>query len=172
MKHSKDFEIFLNDYFTGHPMIRGRNEEDLSVWGRLKGEELKKAKQMILDVLPSNEECYMRAASIFKDERAIDKLKLTADQADDVHARAYAAKILFDWIGYEDYERILNEIFESTNQWSKTSLDYWISGLSEDPALKYFWKAMNDQDSFVRYCAYEALERYYGVWQFKTAVKK
>ena len=28
---SKDFLQFLSDYFTGHPMIRGRGEEDISV---------------------------------------------------------------------------------------------------------------------------------------------
>ncbi len=172
MNNSKDFEIFLHDYFIGSAMIRGRGEEDSSVWGRLKGDELEKAKQMILDVLPSNQECYMRAASIFKDERAIEKLTFTADKADDMHARAYAAKILFDWKGYADYERRLDEVFASKNQWSKTSLDYWISGLSEDLALKYFWKAMNDADSFVRYCSYEALERYYGVWKFRTVERK
>ena len=150
-------------------MIRMRGEEDLSVWERLQGAELEKAKQMILDVLPGNQECYMRAVSITKDKRAIDKLKITADDARDLHARAYAAKILFDWTGYKDYEQILDEVFESDNQWSKTSLDYWIAGLPENLALKYFRKAMNDKDSFVRYCAYEALERYYGVWEFRNS---
>lgn len=100
--NSEDFKTFQNDYFTGHPMIRARGEEDSTVWERLKGEELEKAKQMI-DVLPSNQECYLRAVSIFKDERAIDKLKQLADNGKDIHSRAYSAKILYDWIGYEDY---------------------------------------------------------------------
>ena len=166
--HSKDYKKFLYDYFTGPPMIRARGEEDTSVWEKLKGEELENAKQKILDELPSNQVCYMRAASIFRDERAIEKLKQTSVHGDNVHSRAYAAKILFDWIGYDDYFKRLDDVFESDDQWSKTSLGLWIKGLKEEDALKYFWKAMNDKDSFVRFCSYEALEFYYGIRMKRT----
>jgi hypothetical protein len=37
---SNDFDRFLYDYFIGHPMIRGRQEEDITVWDRLKNKEL------------------------------------------------------------------------------------------------------------------------------------
>lgn len=166
--YSEDYEKFIYDYFTGPPMIRARGEEDTSVWEKLKGDELEKAKQKILDELPSNQVCYMRAASIFRDERAIDKLKQISEDGDNVHSRAYAAKILFDWIGYEDYFKRLNEVFESDDQWSKTNLGFWIHGLNEEAALKYFWKAMNDKDSFVRFCSYEAIEFYYGIRKKRT----
>ena len=166
--HSEDYKKFLNDYFTGHPMIRGRGEEDTTVWEKLKGDELEQAKLKVLDELPSNQECYMRAASIFRDERAIDKLKQTSEHGDNVHSRAYAAKILFDWLGYDDYFKRLDEVFESDDQWSKTSLGLWIHGLKEEEALKYFWKAMNDKDSFVRFCSYEAIEFYYGIRKNRT----
>lgn len=161
---SKDFQTFMNDYFTGHSMIRSRGEEDTTVWSRLKGAELENAKQRILDELPSDQEYLMRAVAQFKDERAIPKLKWTAENGKSDHSRCYAAKILYDWVGYENYFDKLDEVFKSDNQWSKTSLGYWISGLKEEDALKYFWIAMNDSDSFVRYSSYGSLERYYGVW--------
>lgn len=70
---SDDFKKFEYNYFTGPWMIRARHEEDTTVWNKLKGEELEKAKQMILDALPSDRTCYMFAASITRDERAIEK---------------------------------------------------------------------------------------------------
>lgn len=165
---SKDFQTFMNDYFTGHSMIRARGEEDIAVWSRLKGEELEIAKQKILDELPSDQEYLMRAVAQFRDERAIPKLEWTAENGKTEHSRCYAAKILLDWIGYDKYFEKLDQVFKSGSQWSKTSLGYWISGLKEEDALKYFWTAMNDSDSFVRYCSYGALENYYGVWKFRN----
>lgn len=164
---SKDFKTFMSDYFTGHPMIRDRGEEDTKVWSRLKGEELEIAKQKVLDELPSDQEYLMRAVAQFKDDRAIPKLQWTAENGKTEHSRCYAAKILFDWIGYDNYFDKLDEVFKSDNQWSKTSLGYWISGLKEEDALKYFWTAMNDTDSFVRFCSYGALENYYGIRKFR-----
>ena len=164
---SKDFQTFMNDYFTGHSMIRARGEEDTSVWSRLKGEEFEIAKQKILDELPSDQEYLMRAVAQFRDKRAIPKLEWTAEKGKTEHSRCYAAKILFDWIGYDKYFEKLDQVFNSDNQWSKTSLGYWINGLKEEDALKYFWTAMNDSDSFVRYSSYGALENYYGVWKFR-----
>ena len=160
---SKDFQTFMNDYFTGHSMIRARGEEDTTVWARLKGEELEIAKQKILDELPSDEEYLMRAVAQFRDKRAIPKLEWTAENGKSEHSRCYAAKVLFDWVGYDNYFYKLDKVFESDNQWSKTNLGYWISGLKEEHALKYFWTAMNDSDSFVRFCSFSALENYYGI---------
>lgn len=164
---SKDFQTFMHDYFTGHSMIRTRGEEDTTVWNRLKEEELKIAKQKILDELPSDYEYLMRAVAQFRDERAIPKLEWTAENGANEHSRCYAAKVLFDWVGYHAYFDRLDEVFKSGSQWSKINLDYWIKGLKEEDALKYFWTAMNDPDSFVRYRSYRALENYYGVRQFR-----
>ena len=165
---SKDYQTFMEHYFTGHPMIRSRGEEDVTVWERLKGEELELAKQKILDKLPSDQEYLMRATAKFKDEKAIPKLEWTAKNGKDEHSRCYAAKILFDWVCYDKYFDKLDEVFKSDSQWSKTSLDLWINGIEEEKALKYFWIAMNDADSFVRYSAYGSLENYYGVWKFRN----
>jgi hypothetical protein len=165
---SSDLQKFLNDYFTGHPMIRLRGEEDITIWNKLKGEELEFAKQKILDELPSDQEYLMRAVSIFRDNRAIPKLEWTAENGKNEHTRCFASKILFDWIGYDQYFQKLDEVFKSNSQWSKTSLEYWIRGLEEDKAHRYFWLAMNDVDSFVRFSAYSALENYYGIYSFRT----
>ena len=113
---SKDFQTFMNDYFTGHSMIRARGEEDATVWNRLKGEELEIAKQKILDELPSDQEYLMRAVSQFRDERAITKLEWTAENGKNEHSRCYAAKILFDWVGYDKYFEKLDQVFKSDSQ--------------------------------------------------------
>ena len=70
-------------------------------------------------------------------------------------------------MGYDKYFEKLDAVFNSDNQYSKTSLSYWINGLDEEKALKYFWMAMNDSDSFVRYSAFGSLEYYYGIWEFR-----
>src|SRR5690554_4627376 len=89
-----DFKTFENHYFTGHGMIRGRGEEDISVWDRLEGDELETAKEMIIDNLLTYDKAYVRAVSIFRDERAIDKLKQIADSGPNIYIKTYAAKTL------------------------------------------------------------------------------
>ncbi|XOV68282.1 MAG: HEAT repeat domain-containing protein [Fluviicola sp.] len=167
MGHSKVYETFLHDYFTGHSMIRGRREEDTSVWDKLKGGELEAAKLKIIDNLDTYDESYIRAAGIFRDARAIEPLKEIADKGPNLHLRLYAAKTLHDWVGFDNYVEMLETAFDKAKQFTKTDLAYWIHGLDEEIALKFFWKAMNDADSFVRYCAYGALEHYYGIGKFR-----
>lgn len=173
--HSVDFETFLHDYFTGHPMIRGRLEEDCSVWDRLNGAELERAKIKILENLPFDkngliDNSYIRAAGIFKDERAIPKLRTIADKGKSLYDRASAARVLFDWVGYDGYFELIDQIYaEKGDGWSKISLIRWINGMEEQDALRYFWIAINDPESFVRFCAFGDLERYYGVWKFRDS---
>jgi hypothetical protein len=38
-EYSKDYEWFLNDYFTENSMIRSHGEEDTTIWKRHKGLE-------------------------------------------------------------------------------------------------------------------------------------
>jgi len=166
--HSKDFETFLHDYFTGHGMIRGRREEDTSVWEKLKGDELESAKLKIIESLDTFDESYIRAAGIFKDDRAIKPLKEIAKKGPNIHIKLYAAKTLYNWVGFENYDEMLDNAFDEAGQFTKTDLSFWINGLDEETALKFFWKAMNDPDSFVRYCSYGALEHYYGIWKFRN----
>lgn len=166
--HSKEYETFLHDYFTGSSMIRGRREEDTSVWDKLKVDELESAKLKIIEGLHTFDESYIRAAGIFKDDRAIKPLKTIATDGPNIHIRLYAAKTLYNWVGFENYIEKLENAFDEAEQFTKTDLSFWINGLDEETALKFFWKAMNDKDSFVRYCSYGALEAYYGIWKFRN----
>lgn len=158
---SDDFKCFLNDYFTGHPMIRGRAEEDYTVWHRLKGYELELAKQMILDNL-GHDSAYMRAISVFRDERGIPLLKNCVDTLSNKHCheRLTAAKILYDWIDYPQYLEVLESTLPNCGAWTKLNLDYWIEGLDYDLAKKYIIMMLKDKDEFVRFCAYETMKRY------------
>ena len=162
---SKDFRQFLYDYFTGSAMIRGRVEEDTAVWKRLKGEELEIAKQMILDNL-GNDTAYMRAISIFRDERGIpllENIAVTQTNRHHYYARLYAAKVLYDWVGYEPYIKMLAAMLPKSGNYSKTSLDMWIYGLDEDLAVHYILLMIRDEDSFVRWCAYGTFRRYFNL---------
>ncbi len=162
---SKDFQDFMTNYFTGHPMLRGRGEEDITVWERLKDDELVTAKDLIIDELDkTTETAYMRAAGIFRDKRAIKKLKrivrkVTAKRY--CYERLYAAKVLFDWVGYSKYLKLLDDTLHIGGQWTKINLDYWIKGLNRTDALKYVFLLLRDDDSFVRWNAYGALKNYF-----------
>ena len=160
---SKDFRQFLYEYFTGSNMIRGRVEEDTTVWERLKGEELETAKQMILDNL-GYDTAYMRAICVFRDERGIPLLENIAVTPTDRHsyfARLYAAKVLYDWVGYEPYIEMLAAMLPKSGNYAKTLLDMWTYGLDEDLAVHYILLMLRDEDSFVRWCAYGTFKRYF-----------
>ena len=160
---SKDFRQFLYEYFTGSDMICGRVEEDTTVWERLKGEELETAKQMILDNL-AYDTAYMRAIDVFRDERGIpllENIAVTKTNRHYYYERLYAAKILYDWVGYEPYIEMLAAMLPKSSNYSKTSLDMWIHGLDENLAVHYILLMMRDEDSFVRWCAYGAFKRYF-----------
>jgi len=146
-------------------MIRGRVEEDTTVWERLKGEELEIAKQMILDNL-DHETAYIRAIDTFRDERGIPLLKkiaetLTKDRS--CYERLYAAKVLFDWIGYEPYLDLLKSLLPKCGSYAKTQLDMWIYGIDKKLATHYIFLMLRDKDSFVRWCAYGTFKRYFGL---------
>jgi hypothetical protein len=166
--HTKEYETFLHDYFTGHGMIRFRGEEDSSVWTKLEGKELETAKLKIIDSLDTYDESYIRAVGIFKDERAIESLKKIVEKAPESRTRLYAAKTLYDWKGFDKYLLMLNNEFDNFSSSSKIDLAFWIRGIDENNALKFFWKTMNDSNGYVRYCSYEALEKYYGIWKFRN----
>ena len=165
--YSKEYKTFLHDYFTGNSMIRGRREEDTSVWKKLKGEELEKAKLKIIKNLTTFDESYIRAAGIFRDQRAIKPLQEIAKECINIHIKLCAAKTLFNWVGFDGYLALLTKYFDKASNFTKTDLAFWIQGLDREMALFFFWKAMNDSDSFVRYCSYEALEMYFGVWEIR-----
>ena len=159
---SNDFNKFLNDYFTGHPMIRGRLEEDMTVWDRLKDNELEIAKQMVFDNL-GHDSAYIRAIGIFKDERGIPILKELVENLDNnfCFEKLSAAKILYDWIGYMPYLELLEMILPNSGSWTKIQLDYWINGIEKTLATSYIFLMLRDEDSFVRWCAYNTFKRYF-----------
>jgi len=162
---SEDFSQFLSDYFTGHPMIRGRGEEDISVWERLKGEELETAKQMILDNL-GHDSAYIRAVGAFRDGRGIPLLEnLVETLLDDKfsYEKLYAAKVLYDWVGYAPYLKLLESILPNGGEWTKMQLDYWINGIDKSLATHYIFLMLRDENSFVRWCAYDIYKRFFNL---------
>ncbi len=68
--------------------------------------------------------------------------------------RSLAAGVLYDWIGYEDYLKLLAEILPNSGEYTKTSLDYWIYELDKEIATKYIFMLLQDENSFIRWYAY------------------
>lgn len=162
---SEDFSRFLSDYFTGHPMIRGRGEEDMSVWERLSGEELETAKQMILENL-GHDSAYIRAVGIFRDDRGIPLLEnLVETLLDDRfnYERLFAAKVLYNWIGYAPYVKLLESILPNGDEWIKTQLVYWIDGIDKSLATHYIFLILRDESSFVRWCTYDTYKQFFNL---------
>lgn len=161
---SPDFESFLNDYFTGSGMIRARNEEDTTVWKRLHGKELSVAKDMILDNLGHNT-AYMQAIGIFRDERGIPLLENFIQKYRNSDEFTYevltAAKILYDWVSFPDYFVLLDQYLPTADEYVKTSLSRWISGITPCKAEHYIFMMLNDDNGFVRFCALNSFIQYY-----------
>lgn len=139
---SETFKLFLRHYVTGDILIRGRNEEDISVWDKLKGNELEIAKQIIMNelrIIPDFS--YIRAVSIFKDERAIPILISLIETLpysgtnNCLGERLLAAKALHDLTGYKDYVPMLETACkspdDSLHSYFKYSIYQFIVGLSE-----------------------------------------
>jgi hypothetical protein len=95
---------------TGNPWIRSRGEEDVTVWDKLKGDEMEIAKSIILDELKKTpDSAYIRAVGIFKDDCAIPILKniITSYSERFIIEKLLSAKILYDLIGYNNYFHML-----------------------------------------------------------------
>jgi hypothetical protein len=139
---SETFKIFLHDYVTGNIWIRSRGDEDISVWDNLKGDELAIAKQIILDELKMiPDESYMRAVSIFKDERAIPILMSLIDTLPHLDLKLLAAKALYDFTGYKDYVPMLEAACKNHNDdlmhnYLKYSISQFISGLKKKDKIR------------------------------------
>ena len=103
---SDAFKAFLHDYVTGDSWIRSRGEEDVTVWYKLKGKELDIAKAIILGELRTIPDIsYIRSVGYFRDDRGIPILKNIAETSPERYCgeRLEAAKVLYDWIGYDKF---------------------------------------------------------------------
>jgi hypothetical protein len=134
---SEDFKYFLRQYVLGSPWARSRGEEDTKVWGKLKGDELEIAKNIIiseLDIVQDNS--YIHAIGYFRDPRAIPVLKRIIDNSPAVEIKLIAAKVLYDWVGYDDYLDMLEDACRNPNvnlhDYLNISISEFIRGLSED----------------------------------------
>lgn len=128
---SENFEKFLHDYVTGSIWIRSRGEEDVTVWGKLKGDELEIAKNIIVDELNIiSDFSYIRAVGYFRDPKAIPVLKRIIENLPEKYLgeKLLAAKVMYDWIGYDEYLIML----ENACKYSKGELyDYLVISIEE-----------------------------------------
>lgn len=167
-KPTKAFEDFLTDYFTGSPMIRGRGEENQTVWIVLEGLELEVAIQMVLDYL-GHDAAYIRATGIFHDERAIPMLTNLVETLPKTfcYEKLLAARTLYDWIGFEKYHAVLADVLPNSGEYTKVNLKEWITGIDKETAVNYIFLLLQDESSFVRWCAYGALLDYFNLGEQK-----
>ena len=137
---SETFKLFLHHYVTGSIWIRSRGEEDVSVWEKLKDNELEVAKQIIIDELKIVLDfSYIRAVGFFRDKRAIPLLKNIIDTYPKkwIAEKLFAAKVLYDWVGYDDYISMLEAVCQNRADdmmysYLKVSIDQFIEGLNEE----------------------------------------
>ena len=151
---SETFELFLHHYVTGDAFTRSRENEDVSVWDKLKGNELELAKQIIFDGLKITPDLsYMRAVSIIKDERAIPILKKIIETYPQrfIAEKLFAAKVLYDLTGYKDYIPMLeaackNRDNEMLHSYLVYFIDQYIDGLTKNDTRRIM-RALNYHES-------------------------
>jgi len=134
---TNEFREFLGQYVTGSAWARSRGEVDTRIWGKLKGDELDAAINIILSELDHvYDEPYIRAIRYFRDPRAIPVLKRIIDETDSLAIRLIAAKVLYDWVGYDDYLGMLDEACrnteESIHHYLHSFIDEFIEGLDSE----------------------------------------
>lgn len=134
---SEDFKYFLRQYVTGSAWGRSRGEEDTKVWDKLKGDELEVAKNIIISELDIVQDVsYIHSVHYFRDPRAIPVLKRIIDNATSVDIKLIAAKVLYDWVGYDDYLGMLEDACRNSNEalhdYLNISIGEFIEGLSSD----------------------------------------
>lgn len=159
-KPSKNFERFLDNYF-GHRMILFREEEDTEVWDFLSGKERLLAIDMILDNIDSEYLAYARAAGIVQDERALPKLRQLLKKGRSAYHKMTAAKIIYDWVGLDNYPNLAKKFFKDMGAYSKADVAYWIHGIPKEEAIMLAFELLSDEDSFVRWCAFSALHNFF-----------
>jgi len=146
---SDDFKLFLHQYVTGSTWIRSRGEEDTTVWGKLKGDELEIAKNIIineLSIIPDTS--YIRAVGYFRDPKAIPVLGRIIENLPEkfIGEKLDAGKVLYDWIGYEKYLSMLENAYKhskgSSLDYLKVSIDWFTLGFDQQKK-QYFVQMLN-----------------------------
>src|ERR1700749_948825 len=106
---SKDFKDFLNQYFDDL-MYGLRREEDPGILTRLAGIEKQVAEELILANLNTNKEWLIEAACQLKINAAIPILKDQYEKTTELGTKLTIAKSLNDWIGFEEYSTVLEQV--------------------------------------------------------------
>lgn len=133
---TEHYKRFLYHYVQSPAKIAGRGEEDIFIWEKLQGEELETAKSYILSSLREEPHVYaIRAISIIKDPLAIPLLEEIIQNCPDrfIIEKIYAARVLYDWIGYEKYVGLIKEISFSCSASAANyiyySKEYFLKGI-------------------------------------------
>jgi len=134
---SEDFKYFLRQYVTGSAWGRSRGEADTKVWGKLKGDELEVAKNIIISELEIvQDDSYIIAIGHFHDLKAIPVLKKIIENSESMVIKLVSAKVLYDWVGYDDYLGMLEDACRnsdvSLHNYLHMFIEEYIKGLSSD----------------------------------------
>ena len=86
----------------------------------------------------------------------IDKYK----KANELATKLIIAKSLYDWIGFEEYIGILNQVMDSDKSFNKQEVVFYALALDKQNAVDIIFKGLSDKDDFTRWIAFKALSIY------------
>ena len=137
-----------------------RKEQDWSILKRLNGLEKQVADNLVLANLDTNAEWLIEAASGLKIDAAIPILKDKYKKANELATKLTIAKSLYDWIGFEGYIDILNQVMDSDKSFYKQDVVFYAIALDKQNAIAIIFKGLSDKDDFTRWIAFKALSIY------------
>jgi hypothetical protein len=156
---SKDFKDFLNQYFDDL-MYGLRREQDPGILTRLSGTEKQVAEDLILVNLNTNKEWLIEAACELKINAAIPILKKQYEKTAEIGTKLTIAKSLQNWIGFEDYNNVLEQVMDSDKGFYKQDVVFYALALDKQQALCIIFKGLADKDDFTRWISFGALSKY------------
>jgi hypothetical protein len=156
---SKDFKDFLNQYFDDL-MYRLRREQDPGILTRLAGIEKQIAEDLILANLNTNKEWLIEAACQLKINAAIPILKDQYEKTTELGTKLTIAKSLQDWIGFEDYITVLEQVMNSDKSFYKQDVVFYALALDKQNAINLIFKGLADKDDLTRWTAFKVLSMY------------
>ena len=156
---SKDFKDFLNQYFDDL-MYGLRREQDPGILTRLAGIEKQVAEDLILANLNTNKEWLIEAACQLKINAAIPILKDQYEKTTELGTKLTIAKSLNDWIGFEEYSTVLEQVMDSDKSFYKQDVVFYALALDKQKELTIIFKGLADKDDLTRWIAFKALSIY------------